>query len=87
MVPSPTSRPVEDETTVNESCSVTVPASVRERVSIEAGDWLRWVGNEEGALGVEVVEQRHGAFASLDPVELDEETDAAMDHDEVAGEY
>jgi antitoxin PrlF len=81
------SRGVEDETTVNESYSVTVPASVRERVDIEAGDRLRWAVDEDGTVTVEVVEQERGAFAELDPVELDEKTDASEDHDRVAGEY
>lgn len=81
------SRSVEDETTVNESHSITVPSVVREEIGIEPGDKLRWRVHEDGRLEVEVVSQRRGAFAELDPVELDEETDAAEDHDAVAGEY
>jgi bifunctional DNA-binding transcriptional regulator/antitoxin component of YhaV-PrlF toxin-antitoxin module len=81
------SRPVEDETTVEEGYSTTVPASVRERAEIEAGDRLQWTVDENGAISVRVVERDEGTFTSLDPVELDEETDAAEDHDAVAGEH
>jgi hypothetical protein len=35
---------------------------------------------------VEVVEQRYGAFGDLDPVDIGEPTDAAEDHDRVAGD-
>lgn len=81
------SRSVEDETTVNESYSITVPASVREEAGIEAGDRLRWHVDDTGNLSVEVVQQCEGSFASLEPIELDEETNAAEDHDEVAGSF
>lgn len=81
------SRPVEDETTVDEGYSVTLPSIVRDAAGIEAGDRLRWQVDETGAISVQVVEQEEGAFASLDPVELDEETDATEDHDTVAGDY
>ncbi|WP_436911394.1 AbrB/MazE/SpoVT family DNA-binding domain-containing protein [Halosimplex marinum] len=81
------SRPVEDETTVGEGYSTTVPASVRERAEIEAGDRLRWTVDEDGAISVRVVERGEETFGSLDPVELDEETDAAEDHDAVAGDH
>lgn len=81
------SNTVEDDTTVNESYSVTVPASVREEAGLEAGDRLRWRVDEDGRLDVEVVKRRRGAFAALDPVDLGEATDAAADHDELAGEY
>ena len=75
---------VEDETTVNDSYSITVPATVRHEADIEAGDKLRWTVDEAGTLGVEVVKQRHGAFSELDPVDTGEETHAAEDHDFVA---
>lgn len=81
------SNTVEDETTVNESYSVTVPASVREEADLEAGDRLRWRVGDDGALAVELVKRRRGAFSDLDPIDLDEETDAADDHDAIAGEY
>lgn len=80
------SRGVEDETTVNESYSVTVPAAVREQADIEAGDKIRWRVDDAGQLSVEVVNQRHGAFSELDPVDTGTETDAADDHDLVIGD-
>ena len=80
------SRRVEDETTVNESYSVTVPAAVRRIAGIEAGDELRWIVDEDGAISVEPVNKRYGAFSELDPVDTGEETHAAEHHDLVAGE-
>jgi len=80
------SRGVEDETTVNERGSVTVPASVRRSADIEAGDKLRWTVTDDGNISVEVVKQRYGAFSDLDPVESDEEIHVAADHDLAAGE-
>jgi len=77
---------IEDETTVNDSYSITVPAAVRRRAGIEAGDKLRWSVDETGHLSVEVVKQRHGAFSGLDPVDTGEKTHAAEDHDLVAGD-
>ncbi|WP_424016854.1 AbrB/MazE/SpoVT family DNA-binding domain-containing protein [Halorientalis pallida] len=81
------SHDVEDETTVNDSYSVTVPAAVREEAGIEAGDKLRWRVDDEGRLSVELVKQRYGAFSDLEPVDIGEQTDAAEDHDLVAGDY
>ena len=81
------SREVEDETTVDERFSVTVPAAVRRAAGVEAGDKLRWAVDEDGSLSVELVTQRYGAFSDLDPVDIGEETDAAEDHDLLAGEY
>jgi AbrB family looped-hinge helix DNA binding protein len=78
---------VEDETTVNDSYSITVPAAVRKRAGIEAGDKLRWHVDEQGDLSVEIVKQRYGAFSELEPIETDEKTDAATDHDRIAGDY
>lgn len=72
---------IEDETTVNESYSVTVPAAVRRQANIEAGDKLRWSVDEAGTVSVEIVKQRYGAFSGLDPVDTGEETHAAEDHD------
>lgn len=77
---------VEDETTVNDSFSVTVPAAVRRSADIDAGDRLRWTVDEDGNISVEVVGQRYGAFADLEPVDIGQETRAAEDHDLVAGE-
>lgn len=81
------SQEVEDETTVNESYSVTVPAAVRRAAGVEAGDKLRWQVDDDGSLGVELVKQRYGAFSRLDPIDTDEPTDAAEDHDHIAGDY
>jgi len=78
---------VEDETTVNDSYSITVPSSVRNEVGIEAGDTLRWRVEKDRSLSVELVKQRYGAFSELDPIDTDEETNAAEDHDLVAGNY
>ncbi|ELZ14790.1 transcriptional regulator [Natrinema mahii] len=77
---------VEDETTINDSYSVTVPAAVRRELDIEAGDKIRWRVTEDGTLSVEVVTQRYGAFSELDPVDIGEETDAADDHDLIPGD-
>ncbi|WP_277543680.1 MULTISPECIES: AbrB/MazE/SpoVT family DNA-binding domain-containing protein [Haloarcula] len=41
---------VEDETTVNESYSVTVPAVVRREAGVEAGDKIRWHVDDDGNL-------------------------------------
>lgn len=49
-------------TTVSDSGMVTVPADVRRRLDIEAGDELRWTVREDDTLEVEVVRQRFGAF-------------------------
>lgn len=81
------SRTVEDETTVNESYSVTVPAVVRRAANVEAGDKLRWSVDDAGAVSVELVKQQYGVFSDLEPVDIGEETDAADDHDLIAGEY
>lgn len=78
---------VEDETTVNESYSVTVPAAVRREADVEAGDKIRWHVDEDGELAIEVVKQHYGAFSQLDPVDTGETTDAAEDHDLVVGQY
>lgn len=78
---------VEDETTVNESFSVTVPAAVRRQAGVEAGDKIRWYVNGDGVLSIKLVKQRYGAFSQLDPVETGEATDAANDHDLIAGDY
>jgi len=78
---------IEGETTVNESYSVTVPAAVRQEADVDAGDKLRWHVDEDGSLSVELVKQQYGAFSELDPVDIGESTDAAEDHDLLAGEY
>jgi len=79
------SQRAEDETTVTDSYSVTVPATVRKEADIEAGDKLRWRVDDAGELSVEIVKQRYGAFADLEPIDTDEATNAAEDHDLIAG--
>lgn len=64
------SQRVEDETTVNDSYSVTVPAAVRRRAGIEAGDKLRWTVNTEGNLSIELVRQRVGVFEDFEPASM-----------------
>jgi len=64
------SHEIEDETTVNESFSVTVPAGVRRAARVEAGDKLRWDADDDGNLSVEVVKQRYGAFDDFEPVSM-----------------
>ena len=78
--------PIEGETTVNESYSVTVPAAIRQEAGVDAGDKLRW-HVDDGSLSVELVKQQYGAFSKLEPVDIGEPTDAASDHDLLAGEY
>jgi len=70
---------VEDETTVNDSYSVTVPAAVRRQAGIEAGDKLRWTVDEEGTLSVEIVKQRVGVFEDFEPAPMG--GDGATAHD------
>jgi AbrB family looped-hinge helix DNA binding protein len=64
-----------DETTVNESFSVTVPAAVREQLDLEPGDKIRWTATEDGGLSVEVVQQQYGVLDDVEPVDMGE-TDA-----------
>jgi antitoxin PrlF len=80
------SQEVEDETTVNESYSVTVPASVRREAGVEAGDKLRWQVGDDGTISVELVKQQYGVFSQLQPVDIGEETDATEDHDLITGD-
>lgn len=80
------SHEIEDETTVNESYSITVPASIRREAGVEAGDKLRWHVDEDGGISVELVKQQYGALSQLDPVDIGESTDAAEDHDLIAGD-
>jgi AbrB family looped-hinge helix DNA binding protein len=61
-----------DETTVNESFSVTVPASIRDRLDLEQGDKIRWTATEDGELSVEVVRQRRGVLDDVEPVDMGE---------------
>jgi len=68
-----------EETTVNDQGMVTVPASLRRRLDIGAGDRLRWNVDEDGVLTVEVVKQRRGAFDDFEAVPMG--GDALETHD------
>jgi AbrB family looped-hinge helix DNA binding protein len=59
-----------EETTVSDGGMVTIPASLRRRLDIEAGDKLRWELDQEGTLSVEVVRERYGAFDDFEPVPM-----------------
>mgnify|MGYP001092514863 FL=1 len=81
------SHEVEDETTVNESYSVTVPAAVRREADVQSGDKIRWCVDEDGALSVKLVKEQYGVFSRLEPVDIGDSTDAATDHDLIAGDH
>ncbi|RJX50365.1 AbrB/MazE/SpoVT family DNA-binding domain-containing protein [Halonotius pteroides] len=59
-----------EETKVSDRGMVTIPAELRRRLDIEAGDKLRWEADDEGNLSVEVVKQRYGAFDDFEPVAM-----------------
>lgn len=59
-----------EETTVSDRGMVTIPAALRRRLDIEAGDKLRWGIDEDGTLSVAVVKQRYGAFDDFEPVSM-----------------
>jgi len=59
-----------EETKVSDRGMVTIPAELRRRLDIEAGDKLRWDADDEGNLSVEVVKQRYGAFDDFEPVAM-----------------
>lgn len=69
-----------EETKVSDRGMVTIPASLRRRLDIEAGDKLRWDVEEDGSLSVEVVRQRYGAFAD-DDLKADLGADSLETHD------
>jgi len=64
-----------EETTVSDRGMVTIPADIRRRLGIDAGDKLRWTVDEDGDLTVAVVHQREGVFDDFEPVDAGE-TDA-----------
>lgn len=68
------------ETTVSDRGMVTIPADVRRRLDIDAGDKLRWEVDEEGNLGVEIVRQRYGAFDDAPTAELGGDSLETHDH-------
>jgi len=65
----------DDETIVNRSYAVTIPAEVREELDLEPGDRLRWSVDDAGRLVAEIVRERYGAADDLEPVDIGE-TDA-----------
>jgi AbrB family looped-hinge helix DNA binding protein len=68
-----------EETQVSDGGMVTIPASLRRRLDIEAGDKIRWRVDDEGTLSAEVVQQRYGAFDDFEPVSMG--GDGAETHD------
>lgn len=62
-----------EETKVSDRGMVTIPASLRRRLDIEAGDKLRWNVDEDGTVRVEVVKQRYGAFDDFEPASMGED--------------
>jgi len=81
------SHKVETETTINESYLFTAQAAIRQAAGVGAGDKIRWRVDEDGSLSVEFVKQQYGSFSNLKPVDTSELTNAAEDHDLLAGEY
>jgi len=67
-----------DETKVNERGGVTIPAEVRDRLDIEAGDKIRWTV-EDGSVRIEVVHQQEGVFDDFEPASMG--GDGARAHD------
>lgn len=57
---------VPEDTKVNESGMVTIPADIRRRLDVERGDKLRWDITDDDELTVSIVRQRYGAFADDD---------------------
>ena len=59
-----------EETTVSDRGMVTIPASLRRRLDIEAGEKLWWNVDDDGTLSIEIVKQRYGAFDDFEPVSM-----------------
>ncbi len=59
-----------EETKVSDRGMVTIPADIRRRFGIDAGDKLRWNVDDEGQLTVDVVHQREGVFDDFEPVDV-----------------
>lgn len=78
--------PSDTETTLDEHYTVTVPAKLRERLDLEPGNRLRWTVTDDGRLLGEVVRERYGVAEELDPIDIEEETDAVVDTEELAYE-
>lgn len=69
-----------EETRVTDRGTVRIPASIRRRLDVEAGDELRWKVDEDGSLTVEVIRQRYGAFTD-DDLKADLGGDTLETHD------
>lgn len=74
-----TAEQAREETKVSDRGMVTIPASLRRRLDIEAGDKLRWDVDEDDNLQVEVVKQRYGAFDDFEAAPMD--GDGSETHD------
>lgn len=68
-----------EETKITDRWTVTVPASVRQRLDVQPGDKIRWHVTEGGAVDVDVIQQRYGAFDDFEAASLD--ASAPDDHD------
>lgn len=75
-----------EQTTVSERGMATIPATIRRRLDIEAGDKLHWTVTDEGDLRVAVVQQRYGAFSD-DTLQADLGGDSVETHDRAGGEH
>lgn len=58
-----------------------IPAHIRQELDIDDGDKLRWHIEDDGALRVQVVQQRRGTFRDFDGYDGDQATDVETDHD------
>lgn len=74
------------ETPLDETYAVTVPPQLRQRLDLEPGDRLRWEVTDDGRLAAEVVRERYGVADDLEPIDVDEETDALVETEELAYE-
>ena len=60
-----------EETTVNDTGMVTIPADSRRRLDIEAGDKARWRIEDDSTLSVEIVHETEGASDDAETAALD----------------
>lgn len=58
-----------EETTVSDRGMVTIPAEIRRRLGIDAGDKISWDVDDDGELTIEVVHQREGVFDDFEPID------------------
>jgi antitoxin PrlF len=69
-----------EETKVSDRGMVTIPADLRRRLDIEAGDKIRWDVDDDGSVTVEIVRERYGAFED-DTMKADLGGDSDDTHD------